>query len=714
MAVEHDPYVPAIARCLAYPNDPEPALLDLVRAVMEMPDGSDRAALEDMQRRIAATPGANNPIALIYGGATKIKGYVFEAPKLPEIRGASALLDWVNEVALPKLWGPQAATDLVGHGIIYAGGGNILAFAPAAEGARRATAIERAYTDTTLTANSVAVAQTFHLLELRFGRLFLRGVSDTFYWVDDFLRDWRDLEHPEKREALSHYYYPPDGAAHDDQRDAALRTRFLNRKTFGELVTVLGTLANRRRQARDDRAGARALPHYDLIPWAEKCQSSDVRPAVIQAQSGTDQRLLSEPSARKLAAGRAVKGVDIGNDLKLALKPWAVPEDLEQRSWERQWKAYIQEVGSNSPYARHSEALIARAARDVHEIGAASKRYIGLIYADGNNIGRLIATLKTPGEYHAVSQALRDVARAAVFQGLAEHLQPVQGEEKQGRSWLDPFEILAIGGDDLLIIVPGDRAFDIALTIGCTFEERLTRVFHDLGVNGTPSAPIDSRYAGTDTAAAAIGSFLPAVGLSAGVLIAQEQAPIFFLRELVEDLLKSAKDLAKANAARSVTNPQKLRFFGGAVDFMALKSITMVSDKIKSFRKAALGDAGPRRMIARPYTWHEFAGLLATARAIAEAKIPRSQLFRIQRLLAQNPDGGIVTSVVEYLYSRARFKDQIAATLITHLEHAWCHGPRFAGGRKGLPPWMPRGADGYETIWTDLLEIAEFVPERSR
>ncbi|MEN9265801.1 MAG: hypothetical protein Q6K99_06145, partial [Thermostichales cyanobacterium BF4_bins_65] len=37
-------------------------------------------------------------IGLVYGGATKIKGYVFESAKLAEVRGASALLDRINLV----------------------------------------------------------------------------------------------------------------------------------------------------------------------------------------------------------------------------------------------------------------------------------------------------------------------------------------------------------------------------------------------------------------------------------------------------------------------------------------------------------------------------------------------------------------------------------------------------------------------------------------
>ena len=44
-------------------------------------------------------------IGLVYGGATKIKQYVFEDAKLPDIRGASALLDQINLIDLPAFFG---------------------------------------------------------------------------------------------------------------------------------------------------------------------------------------------------------------------------------------------------------------------------------------------------------------------------------------------------------------------------------------------------------------------------------------------------------------------------------------------------------------------------------------------------------------------------------------------------------------------------------
>ena len=711
MTAEFD-YAPAIARCLAFPHTPDTPLTNLVREVLAMPDDPNRATLAHVQDRIEAEPYANGSVALIYGGATKIKGYFFEAPKLPEIRGASALLDWVNDRELPLLWEATTPEQYVERGIIYASGGNILAFAPASQGQTLATQIEQIYTEQTLTANSVAVSAPFQLLELRFGRLYPSAGNNKIYWADDFLRN---CANEQERAALLGYYYPPKGERADDLSASTLSKRFFNRKNFGELVTVLATMANRRRDERASHGAPRALPHYDLLPWAVKCQSSDVRPAVITARVGDDKRLLSDASARKLAAGRVVKGGDIGG-LARDLQPWHVPDALADQSWERRWNEYLKclkEEGCKSPYAQHPAALTARPASDVRQISVSSGRYIGMIYADGNNIGKLIATLKNPAIYHRVSQALSKAAQNSVFSALAAQLQPIQ----IGEHWVHPFEILAIGGDDLFIIVPGARAFDVALAIGQAFEQILTLEFtklKDEGVLDVPSSqPIPSRYAGNDATANAIAARLPSVGLSAGVIIAQENAPIFFLRDLVEELLKNAKKLAKHNAAaKDKEGHPKPHFLGGAVDFMVLKSITMVTDKVKGFRKAALGDGGPRRLTARPYTWHEFAGLLATVRALKTAKVPRSQLYRLRRVLELGSEHNVNTSVMEYLYTRSRFSSHISAALITHIEYAWHHGPQFAEGRKGLPPWMPVEIHDYETIWPDLLEAYEFVPEQ--
>ncbi len=717
-------FVAAVAACLTCPDPPEEKIQEMVHQVLTDrldPSSSDalplppsRQKLHDLQVRIDTVLNGRDNIALIYGGATKIKGYVFEAPKLPEIRGASALLDWVNEQALVDLWVSTLAPilgseQLASDCIIYASGGNILAFAPTRKGQELATAIERCYTEHTLTANSVAVYESFRLLELRYGRLRSKPGKQEIYWVEDFIQDCQDGQ---KRSVLEQYYYAPPGIKSDDLSPGSLAQRFFNRKTFGELVTVLATMFNRRRDERTYAGEPRSVALYPMLPWAEKCDSSDIRPAVVRVTVGDElaPREMSEPSARKRVIGQSVKQETHKATawFQTAFKTWNVPQGIA--SWEQRWESYLQRC-TDMPYAQEVQRLSAlgtniKPAQDVGEIAQASSphRYVGIIYADGNNVGRLIATQKTPEAYHANSLILSQAAQKSVFKALSMHLKPVEVRSDRGSlRWIHPFEILAIGGDDLFLIVPGRQAFDIALAIGYYFEEELAKKLPGMD-QALSSQHFVQRYGAETWLQTA--PYTPSIGLSAGVLIAQENAPIFFLRDLVEELLKSAKKLAKRNAEQ--------HYYGGAIDFMVLKSITMVTDKIKAFRQAALGDHGDkstRRLTARPYTWHEFAGLLATVRALKKARVPRSQLYRLRRELDVDPGGGVITSVLEYLYTRSRLRGAPAETLFTHIEQHWCHAPIFAHKRKGLPPWLPLGSHGWETIWPDILEAYEMVSE---
>lgn len=718
-------FTEAVVACLLHRAPPEliaqkEALTEHVQRVLgegnKLPDQPDRAQLEAALQAIRQVlPAEADRIALVAGGATKIKGYVFEAPKLPEIRGASALLDWVNDVALRGLWRDSltealGSQDLADKCIIYASGGGFLAFAPAALGEELAAAAERCYTEHTLTANSVFVMGTFNLLELRYGRLSIQNGTIPF-WIDEFKAKWGK---PELRAVLASYYYGDEAET--------LEERFYRRKTFGELVTLLATMANQRRDERASHGDTRSVPRYELIPWAEKCESSDVRPVAVTTLVGTDRRALSEASGRKLIAGRIAKGnvyriTDLERDLG-----WQVPNDLiswgRQMSWERRWEAFLHREGADTFCAQRALELPGsgqkldvalkniRPAKDVHEIGAASSGYMGIIYADGNNVGRLIATLATPKQYAEVSLALSDVARLAVFETLAKYIEPIASPpDDNERPFLYPFEILTIGGDDLFVIVPGDKTLDIAAAIAKYFEieiyKRLQAIPNlKLTTNALNIPGYKQRFAGSTPLDKL--DYTPLIGLSAGALVAQETAPIFFLRDLVEELLKSAKNRAKENA--------KHGFYGGAVDFMVMKSITMVTDKIKSFRRQALGDDSNRRLTARPYTWHEFAGLLSTVREIKKARVPRSQLYRLRRALDAEPGSAITPSVMEYLYTRTRIGQEYGDALLKHIEQPWCWETPLKDRATKLPPWMPVGKKGWETIWADMLEAYEMVP----
>ena len=73
-------------------------------------------------------------------------------------------------------------------------------------------------------------------------------------------------------------------------------------------------------------------------------------------------------------------------------------------------------------------------ADDLEDIAAAAcpSGFIGVIYADGNNMGALLEELATPAAYQAFAQAIYQTTIAATFTALATHLQPHRDE------WLAP------------------------------------------------------------------------------------------------------------------------------------------------------------------------------------------------------------------------------------------------------------------------------------
>ena len=683
-------------------------------------------------------------IALVYGGATKIKGYVFESARLPEVRGASALLDRINILDVPALWGEtsgdpeaQAREDRVRQEykhlqspecVVYAGGGNFLAFAPASVAEEMADQIEHLYTTQTLVANSAVVAETFTLLEIQYGR------QPEAYWLDD-LDGHRD--DPDLRPLLESCYAD---TSHES---------FLGKKRFPELVTVLASDMMRRRGEWGDRGGRqrRHIPHFELFPFAVKCHSCDVRPAV--ARDDAAEKEYCEPCARKRVAGLAAKRE------RLYAQRWFYdafewrPQGI--KSWEGQFAHFLSladHVDKKARYYRDLPQATERAlgrierllkeerqaiqklldaedlagltaylqahpeqtdqlpilvpANDLHEIGRASSpsRYVGLIYVDGNDIGARIASLKSAAEYSDFSRALFAAAQQAVFEALAEHLTPVWIEEaadpersERHHIWVHPWEIITIGGDDLIIIVPGSQALDIALSIGVKLEQRL-------GKPGQASLAASQRYQAyqveQDDDSARIApadqtlDYVPDISFSAGVVVSHETTPIFFLHELAEQLQSSAKSWRKDK-----------KYDAGTVDFLVLKSMGMVASRLKEFREKAYR-VEDRWLTARPYTWIELDGLLKAARAINQSELGRSQVYRLQDFLMQGQEA----ASINYLYAFARLGPDQRQELARAFHLAW-------HGQGDVPPWRCREDGEVETIWRDLVEIYDFVREEA-
>lgn len=699
---------------------------------LEFPD-----KLETLRDTFPELWNQTTEIGLVYGGATKIKGYVFEAAKLPDIRGASALLDRINLIDLPAFFGKELESNtfvsyvqnvrewlnehfpnngngvnlteaLIPELIIYSTGGNILAFCPAAYVDVLANAIEKRYTWETLTANSCAVGDRFRLLELRLG--LLKDSIEPTKWLDWYSQN-------ANHDLVKAYFGNPD-----DQPKLSAKERFEQRKNFNELVTKLAGQFNQRRSGNDlpNRPSRRYPVMFETHPYLRR-DSSDRRSAIGQATRLPGEPWFSEPLARKRIAGQRAKREREQRwyeEFRQAQEIEWMPGEFE--SWIRKFEKFLEKENLTAAYNPDNRALEEshKEARSLREIGNVStpKRFVAYIYADGNNMGGYIQNqIKTAEEYQQFSDHVTQATKQAVYHALFEHLRPRQirhlnDPESQDRNnqWIYPFEIITVGGDDVLLVVPADKALQVAKTIGEKFEDILL----DLGKN------LDKNYHIQDLSQVSkshechryqVESIRPSqcqLSMSTGVLITAEDTPIYYAQRLAEQLLKSAKKLAK-------DLKKKHHYAGGTVDFLVMKSVTMLSSSIETFRNQGLiksHEGKPTlKLYAAPYTLHELGGLLNIVQVLKDSDFPRSQLYQLRSLLEQ----GKHTAILNYRYFRVRLT-RGQKDLQTHFEEAWCK-PRDPANTGNLAPWMSLDSENtsqsatYETLWRELVDLYPFI-----
>ncbi|MDZ7960981.1 MAG: type III-B CRISPR-associated protein Cas10/Cmr2 [Aulosira sp. DedQUE10] len=659
----------------------------------------------------------NSKIGLVYGGATKIKQYVFEAAKLPDIRGASALLDRINLIDLPAFFGcenhpdyeqcqrakdyckqvkedwldksdnfPELSKALIPELIIYSTGGNILAFCPAPFVDDLANAIEKRYTKETLTANSCAVGSRFKPLEIIFG-LLPNKINDQTFWIEKCRDNW------DNNSLIKAYF---------EQPDISPEQAFRERKTFNELAGKLATLFNQRRNGNSlpqkDRPLRRYPPMFETHPYFKR-DEGDRRSAVMQAKTSPDdlsQGLpgdpwFSEASARKRLVGQIAKrdksstkwyeqaGFEWQSGGKEAVESWV--HKFERFLYKEPTK-YFDKININN----------VKEAQNVREIGDANnpKGFVAYIYADGNNMGGYIQKeIKNPEDYKRFSQNIFEATEKSVYAALMAHLiephklNPSLQAERNSKAdvWIHPFEILTIGGDDVMLIVPADKALVIAKTIGEEFERILLNKGNRYELTKGYNPELVHRY---HEQGENFASKQCKLSMSTGVLMTADDTPIYYAEKLTNQLLKSAKKQAK--------DLKKHGYYGGTVDFLVMKSVTMISSNISEFRSNGLTKSGkgkPKlKLYAAPYTLHELDGLLKTAKAFKalkekNAEFPKSQLYQIRSFLER----GKQTAMLNYRYFRVRLINKEAQNLLKQrFEEAWCEALSNDGN---LAPWIP-------------------------
>lgn len=280
------------------------------------------------------------------------------------------------------------------------------------------------------------------------------------------------------------------------------------------------------------------------------------------------------------------------------------------------------------------------------------KGYLGLIYADGDDMGRNLEGIPSLREMRRFARAVDEGIYGAVRHAILGHLQPELGAESL------PFDVLLLGGDDLVIVTTAQTAVEAALTVMEQF-------------------PVLTEE-----------SWGQRLSLSVAVVLAHIKFPLGSLVELAEGTLKFAK---KERAKRRLTE--------GLLNFLVVSNPNSLDfgDYYKSTLKDEhLNETLYRTM--RPYTATEIHRLIQAKRDLAAA--PRGKLEQLRSAMFRSRHQAMLEGLIALLRWRDEEQRRRVQQLISD----------FAEGQTELFPWVRHDGNTYHTPLLDLVELFDFIP----
>ncbi len=342
-----------------------------------------------------------------------------------------------------------------------------------------------------------------------------------------------------------------------------------------------------------------------------------------------------------------------------------------------------------------------------------SRDYMALIYADGNNMGQEIEKIVELGKLRLFAENVDSSVKLAVSNAIVDHLQVKRHMRSEAvlhdgqEVSLFPFDILLLGGDDVVMVTPASVALDVALTI--------THEFHKL------TKAIDPKHEGYT--------------LSVGVVLAPVKYPFGLLLDLAETTLKFAKDEAakrrlkfekdEAERRRLMPEAEKKEYNEtGMINFMTVlgstsRNFKKVYSLLKSTREEKKRTERSFYATLRPYNTQKLGMLLnmiwkghrkglgrtklqQLREAILEMNLTASQTNA--RALWRNwkPDQRdfVIDCLYEFanLYEQERFRPDDPTSLSYDRSFPW-----FADGMDVLKRKI------YRTSLLDFVELYGFV-----
>ena len=528
--------------------------------------------------------------ALLALDTDHIKGYVFGTSKLKEIRGASSRIDHLNRVRMD-----QRAQEIARQGEctatkIYACGGSCLFLIESDQAEELAgklgREIQQLYRRETGGGASISFAVqpvpytgTDNIMEVEEldGDVTMQDVLKLLSWR---LRLAKDTPHMGQSQLGS---VRADEGKEGEEQDEL-------REDDGEEGEI--------QEERSQQGGTRnmenpfvlAVPFHALLRFCESCgvnYAEDMPPDLDSP--GEQEGPYCYTCIEKRAEDKTVK---------MRMEKRALEElDSDRTLWGRILRTLY---GSRSTFP----SSIPKRPEDFEAIGDASssKNYLGLIYADANGMGKAMADKKKLREVKEFAERVDDAVFEAMGTALKAHF-PLNGETF-------PFDILLVGGDDIVMVTPAQKALEIAY--------RLVESFQKLVHPYT---------------------------LSIGVVLAPVKYPFNLQYQLVNEVLKAAKmgDSTRTAGDGNAWEEAYINFV--AVTGSTSLSYAKVYAGMTSIPDQQEGDGFYATM--RPYPLPRFGWLIEQLREGNEHRLGRTKLHQLREaILKRNRTTTILESLM--------------------------------------------------------------------
>ena len=241
-------------------------------------------------------------------------------------------------------------------------------------------------------------------------------------------------------------------------------------------------------------------------------------------------------------------------------------------------------------------------AQDINEIADTEERgYMAIIHADANGMGQKLFKLEAMEEYVIFSQAVK-----RIMENVTKYL-ITKPEFDLTKHYQSP----VIGGDDILMIVPADKARAIV-------SELLKQVKSGFK---TEAEQIEDK-------ASELYKRLKDITMSVGFVIVPSHFNIRFSVDYAEELLKTAKSKRHEKGNDDY------------IDWMVIKEGSPLSLGVKSLRESVLVREIPSTLYSqkinltnKPFTIEEFDEISRRVKKLKEHGISNQQLRHLQTLL---------------------------------------------------------------------------------